>query len=476
MSLTKAFAFRGLLSVILCATMNDTEMWPFCIIQQPETLMIQLVKKIIFNKYLWLLFLPLLVIWLLLMLRVQQRTDFAMFRQMESVKRIWGGNLEQPMPSIRYKGLGSDVSTLNRGEITASDISVSLEMDYRKKGLVYYTGYNASFAGKYTIQNPEDEKIYLSFIFPYPTQQGEGILRNVKLFVNGEEDGENTEYQQNLLLWTGLLESTETLEMTVQYEGRGLHHFMYGFEPGTQINSFTMTMDVLGAKNVDYPISTMTPTRTQSTANGMNMVWELDRSLTEFNIGVILPDKLNVAQQIAVMSRRAPVFFLIFLASVCVILRLCDYPLHFFKIAMLSVAYFFFYPLFAYLSVYMNIVLSFALSFGILRALIFNYARILYRLNVAVAIVLAYAFYLGITSIAALFPTHTGLILVIEGVILLAIVMQALSRYQDVKWLELFGITTPRPPKPPKKQAAASNDDRPSPDIPDTDKGNVSTE
>jgi hypothetical protein len=47
-------------------------------------------------------------------------------------------------------------------------------MDYRKKGLVYYTGYN-KFIGKYTIKNPEDEKIYLSFIFPYPTQQGEGV-------------------------------------------------------------------------------------------------------------------------------------------------------------------------------------------------------------------------------------------------------------------------------------------------------------
>ena len=127
------------------------------------------------------------------------------------------------MPSVRYKRFGSDVSSLSKAEIHASDISVIIKVDYRKKGLVYYTGYNAEFAGKYTIQNPENENIYLSFIFPYPTNQGEGVLQNVKLLVNGEEDIEDTEYQPNLTLWTGVLGPTESLEITVQYDGRGLN-------------------------------------------------------------------------------------------------------------------------------------------------------------------------------------------------------------------------------------------------------------
>ena len=412
--------------------------------------MFRLIRKIVFNKYIWLLFLPLLIGWFLLMIRVQTRTRFALWSQMESVKRIWGGNLEQPMPSIRYKGFGSNVSTLNKGRIHASDISVELEMDYRKKGLVYYTGYNANFVGKYTIQNLEDEKIYLSFIFPYPMQQGEGILQNVKLLVNDEEDTENTEYQQNLALWTGLLEPEELLNVTVQYHSRGLNHFIYGFEPGRQINNFHMTLQVSGASNVDYPVSTMTPTQTEATPEGTMLIWELDRSLTEFNIGVILPDKLNVAQQIAVMARRAPAFFLLFLASLCAILTLSENPLNFIRIAIICVAYFFFYPLFAYLSVYMHVGLSFVLSFAIPGLLIFNYSRILYNIKIATAICLAYTFYLGITSLAALFPTHTGLILVIEGVVLLAVIMQVLSRYQNVKLFELFGLLNVEKDKSPK--------------------------
>ncbi len=403
--------------------------------------MFRIIGKIVFNKYIWLVFLPLLLGWALLTIRVQTRTDFALRGQLASVKRIWGGNLEQPMPSLRYKRFGSNVSTLHRGTLHASDIAVTLEMDYRKKGLVYYTGYNAEFQGTYTVRNPEAEKIYLSFIFPYPTRQGEGMLQNVKLLLNGEEDADNTEYQPNLALWTGMLEAEETLTVTVQYHGRGLNHFLYGFEPGTPIHRFRMRLDVHGSADVDYPTSTMTPTTIDRTDKGIGLVWELDRSLSEFNIGVILPDKLNIARQIGIMSLRAPFFFLLFLGALGVILRLAGYGLHFVKIVIICVAYFFFYPLFAYLSVYMFPWLSFLLSFGILGALIFNYARIVYTLPIAGAIVTAYVFCLGITSLSALFPTHTGLILVIEGVVLLAIVMHLLPRYKDINLFELFGLS-----------------------------------
>ena len=81
--------------------------------------MLRIIGKMLFNKYVWLIVVPVLLIWSVLMLRLEQRTYFALNRQLESVKKIWGGNLEQPMPSIRYKSFGSDVSTLTRGELAA---------------------------------------------------------------------------------------------------------------------------------------------------------------------------------------------------------------------------------------------------------------------------------------------------------------------------------------------------------------------
>jgi hypothetical protein len=209
-----------------------------------------------------------------------------------------------------------------------------------------------------------------------------------------------------------------------------------------------MTLHVNGARNVDYPESTMTPTNVDPTPQGVTLSWQLDRSLTELNIGVLLPDKLNIARQIGVMAQRAPVFYFLFLVSVYVMLALTKHPIKFLNIAVLSVNYFFFYPLFAYISVYLSAISAFALSFCILGLLLWNYARILYGMRLALAAFTAYVFYLGITSIAALFPTHTGFILVIEGVALLAIAMQVLSHYRDVNWFEAFGLSAP--PKAPK--------------------------
>jgi hypothetical protein len=404
--------------------------------------MLQLMRKTLLNKYLWLIFLPLLIGWMMLAERLDRRTYKAMYYQLNTVKQIWGGDLAQPMPSVRYKLFGSDVSTLSKGELHASNIAVTLKVDYRKKGLVYYTGYHAEFTGKYTIKNPEKENIYLSFIFPYPTKQGEGLLQNFKLLVNGKEDLDDTEYQPDLALWTGLLGPSDALNITVQYEGRGLKEFAYGFEPAKQINNLSMTLDVQGAKNLDYAASTMPPTEpSQETPQGKILKWKLDKALTELNIGVILPDKLNIEKQLFVMTSRAPAFFLLFLISLIAILRLTGESLNFIQIAVTSIAYFLFYPLFAYLVIYLGLIFAFIISFTSIGLLILNYIRILHGLKIALAVVTAYLFYLGLTSLSALLPTYTGLILTLEGVVLMGIIMQVLSRHKDLKIGELLGLS-----------------------------------
>lgn len=397
--------------------------------------------KLFFNKYLWFIFMPLLIGFFALSMRLEYRTDRAIGHQKASVERIWGGGLAQPMPSVRYKRFGSDVSSLSKGDIYASNVAVNLAVDYRKKGLVYHTGYNANFTGQYTIHNPENEKIYLSFIFPYPTKPGEGLLRNIKLLVNGEEDVKDTEYQPTLVLWTGLLEAGKSLEITVIYDGRGLNQFEYGFEPARQINNFSMEITVQGAKDLDYAESTMPPTETpQERPKGKTLSWKLDRALTQSNIGVILPDKLNVSKQLNIMTYRAPAFFMLFLISLLITFILSGITPNFIQVAIISVTYCAFYPLFAYLTVYIDLIFAFMIAFGVIGLLIFNYLRILHTMRIALAVVIAYTFYLGITSIAALLPMYTGLILTIEGVILIGIIMQVLTRFKHLRLGELIGF------------------------------------
>ena len=51
--------------------------------------MLQFLRKKLFNKYIWLVFLPLLIGWLVLADRLEKRTHKAMYKQLNSVKQIW---------------------------------------------------------------------------------------------------------------------------------------------------------------------------------------------------------------------------------------------------------------------------------------------------------------------------------------------------------------------------------------------------
>jgi len=194
-----------------------------------------------------------------------------------------------------------------------------------------------------------------------------------------------------------------------------------------------MKLDVQGAKALDYAESTMPPTESPTeTPKGKILTWQLDKALTQLNIGVILPDKLNIEKQLYLMTYRAPAFFILFLISLIFIMRLFGKSLNFLQIAITSIAYFLFYPLFAYLLIYLGVIYSFLISFAIIGLMIFNYIRVLHSLKMALTVAIAYIFYLGITSLAALLPTYTGLILTVEGVILMGIIMQVLSQHKDL--------------------------------------------
>jgi hypothetical protein len=178
----------------------------------------------------------------------------------------------------------------------------------------------------------------------------------------------------------------------------------------------------------------------EETETGKILSWKLDKALTQLNIGVILPDKLNVEKQLSIMMYRAPVFFVLFLVSLIAIIRLSGENLNFISIVITSIAYFFFYPLFAYLVIYMGLIFSFSISFAVIGLLILNYMRILYGIKIGFSVFTAYVFYLGITSLAALLPEYTGLILTTESVLLMSVIMQILSKHKNLKIGQLLGL------------------------------------
>src|SRR4051812_43064575 len=91
--------------------------------------------------------------------RLTERTDRAKNSAGE-VARIWGGPLMQPQPEVRWRRADAATVDLEYGELQKSDVVVDLDVDYRRRGITEYPGYDAKIRADYQFQNPSSESSF----------------------------------------------------------------------------------------------------------------------------------------------------------------------------------------------------------------------------------------------------------------------------------------------------------------------------
>ena len=69
-------------------------------------------------------------------------------------------------------------------KIDASRIAATLHIDYRQKGLLWFSTYKVDFDGAYTFQNPTWREEEFVFQLPFPAQQA--VYDNVQLLLDGK--------------------------------------------------------------------------------------------------------------------------------------------------------------------------------------------------------------------------------------------------------------------------------------------------
>src|SRR5215470_19497925 len=69
-------------------------------------------------------------------------------------------------------------------KIDGSRITAALHVDYRQKGLLWFSTYKVDFDGAYTFQNPKPSEEEFAIVLPLPAQQA--VYDNVQLRVDGE--------------------------------------------------------------------------------------------------------------------------------------------------------------------------------------------------------------------------------------------------------------------------------------------------
>jgi hypothetical protein len=349
-----------------------------------------------------------------------------------AVAQIWGGSLTQVPPEFYYQ---PSPGRRNFIGIPSSEINLDIFLDYRRKGLLWFSTYTADFKSEYTISNPmpEEEEFFFTFYLP---EEG-GVFTDFAMLVDGIPFEEDQDFSDGIT-WQGKLKPKEEKVIAVKYTGRGTGRWVYrlGKRERQRIPDFKLAVNT-NFKDFDFPTGAMSPTDKVETPEGWQLKWDFTNLITRFDVGVILPEPLNPGWVVTRLIFMAPLSLLLFLASLVILVLIRELSLHPFHFVFICAAYFSFHLLLAYLASYMPLSLALILSFLVTFFLIINYLRLIsnWRFSLEGG-GFPLVMFLFLFSLAFLFPEYTGLIITVGAIIVLGALMQLTAR---VDWSKVLG-------------------------------------
>src|SRR5215510_3965193 len=164
-----------------------------------------------------------------------------------AVGQLWGTQQRQMAPQIYYQTTQqTTVETTQGGKtvteiknetanhpllLDGSDIKVDLNLDYRQKGLLWYSAYRVRFDGKYRVTNYTDAEREIFFNFSAPNQSG--FYDNFRLVVGGKEIP-NLSFNAGVLSHKIRLAPEQSEIVKIEYGSQGMVDWWYDF--GNEVN------------------------------------------------------------------------------------------------------------------------------------------------------------------------------------------------------------------------------------------------
>ncbi len=386
---------------------------------------------------------------------VVARTDGSGIVLRSAVTSLWGGAHRQPAPSAYFyrnrtvsetvkeqDADGQEVTRRIEKQVTdaipialaASRVTVDLELEHRRKGLLWYDTYEVEFHGTYRVEAPDELEGPVRFSFTFPSNQS--IYDDFTFRLDGVEALPTTDLAHGLTSHADL-EPGDQAVIEIGYRSRGLDTWRYLFAPEgvATVRDFELTMST-DFDEVDFPADTLSPSTKTRTARGWKLDWRFDSLVSGKAIGMDLPNRLNPGPLTSRITFFAPVsllFFFTVMVMLGVLERLELHPAHYF---FLSAAFFAFHLLLAYLVDHLDIHLAFAVASAVSIALVVSYLRLVCGIRRA----LTYAggaqlVFLVLFSYAFFFEGYTGLTVTVGAVSTLFLLMQLTGR---VDWESVF--------------------------------------
>ncbi|SRR5579871_935220 len=383
--------------------------------------------------------------WLVLSGTIEDRTRASQGRLGGKVQSSWGASQEQSPPTATYEHVEQHTETTEdeKGKkvsktkdvkvsftlpVESSKIDTGLDLEYRQKGLLWYSTYKVAFSADYVYRNssPLPEKVWLTLGFP----AAQAIYDDLQFLVDGQPvttaNGKDNVYAQVAM------QPGQAVALHVAYRSQGLGSWCYHFGADvTQVRNFSLVMHT-NFKDVDFPDNALSPTTKHETANGWLLTWNYKNLVSGDQIAMVLPEKLQPGPLAGQISTFAPVsllFFFFFLLTITTIRKIELHPMNYF---FLAAAFFAFHLLMAYLVDHISIHVAFAICSAVSIFLVVSYLRLVVGMRFAAAEAAGAQFvYLVLFSYAFFFKGFTGLTVTIGAIVSLFAAMQITGR---IRW------------------------------------------
>jgi hypothetical protein len=386
------------------------------------------------------------VAWMILGTTIFSRTYSPESSRLKTlVSSSWGTAQNQPPPTAGFRRLVRHEEVADKGvkrittttewvplALDSSHVDVALSLAHRQKGLLWYSTYAVTFAGDFGFTNDSGQDQDVSFHLVFPSQQAlyDGLVMSVDdrpLPISTTSGGASVNLQ---------IPAGKRVTLHTSYRSQGLDSWRYHFADGvSQTRDFSLHMHT-NFKDIDFPENTLSPTSKRETTSGWDLSWDYNNLVSGYEIGMVMPEKLQPGPLAGQISYFAPVslFFFFFVIFLITTIRGIDlHPMNYF---FLATAFFAFHLLLAYLVDHVSIHVAFVVSSIVSVFLVVTYLRLVVGIRfAAVEAGLAQFVYLVLFSYAFFFKGFTGLAITIGSILTLFVVMQTTGR---IRWNETF--------------------------------------
>jgi hypothetical protein len=356
------------------------------------------------------------------------RRDFADTELHADVMDRWGSPILQAAPSVRFVEHGAVFTRLEPLALSGQAVDVEATMNYRRRGLVYFSGFDFTFHGTFTAENDRPYPIDLVFVFPLQVNRAQVLLTDLQFAVDDVPERIALEAGDDKLVWTGRADPGQKLSFDISYGGRGLDSFTYVPDPALPVRGLDLRVHTTGGSQFDYPEGVVPATTFEQTDDACALEWTYDSLEAGVPMGVTLPLEHRFDEIIGTMIHRAWAPFLCFFVGLVVIGIRGGRRLRGHEVVLVVSAYCFFYVLLPYLTAFMSFYVAYVVSLATVGALVLAYLRALYGRGAVRPTLGMLVAFLTTPTLAVILAGYTGLLYTLEILTGLALLMFASTR------------------------------------------------